>query len=134
MYICVHLKLKNLEKSLFILLAVISTVIASCSKDAKINRRIDGEWKVVSIAGASIPSDESYTWKFSKDEKLTGDGTYTEVDSFGTYSIPFTYTVGSEKITLVIDGFAEILTVSKYEKKKLELIDSDNDVWVLDPK
>jgi hypothetical protein len=123
-----------MKKSLFILLAVVATFIASCSKDAKINRRIDGEWKVVSIGGASIPADESYTWKFSKDEKLTGDGTYTEVDSFGTYSTPFTYSVGSEKITLVIDGFSTVLSVNKYEKKKVELIDSDGDVWVLDPK
>jgi hypothetical protein len=123
-----------MKKSLFILLAVVATFIASCSKDAKINRRIDGEWKVVTIAGASIPSDESYTWKFSKDKKLTGDGTYTEVDPSGTYSTPFTYTVGSEKITLVIDGFSEIFSVNKYEKTKLELIDSSGDVWVLDPK
>jgi len=31
-------------------------------------------------------------------------------------------------------GYAEILTVDVYEKKKLELIDLDNDVWVLEPK
>lgn len=123
-----------MKKKLFILLAIIATVITSCSKDAKINRRIDGEWKVVTIAGASIPSDESYTWKFSKDKKLTGDGTYTEVDPTGTYSTPFTYTVGSEKITLIIDGYSEIFSVNKYEKTKLELIDSSGDVWVLDPK
>lgn len=123
-----------MKKSLFILLAVVAAFVASCSKDAKINRRIDGEWKVVTIAGASIPSDESYTWKFSKDKKLTGDGTYTEVDPSGTYSTPFTYTVGSEKITLIIDGFSEIFSVNKYEKTKLELIDSSGDVWVLDPK
>lgn len=123
-----------MKKSLFILLAVVATLIASCSKDAKINRRIDGEWKVVSIGGAALASDESYTWKFGKDKRFTGDGTFTVVDLTGTYTMPFTYTVGSEKITLIVDGTSDIYSVTKYEKKNLELIDSDGVVWVLDPK
>jgi len=123
-----------MKKSLFILLAVVATVIASCSKDAKINRRIDGEWKVVSIGGASVPSDETYTWKFSKDKKLNGDGTLTYTSSIGTDVTAFTYTVATAKITMSYNGLAEILTVSKYERKKIELIDSSGDIWVLDPK
>lgn len=123
-----------MKKSLFILLAVVATVIASCSKDAKINRRIDGEWKVVSIGGASLAADETITFKFAKDKKLDGDGTLTWTDIFGTDVTAFTYTVSSGKITMMYSGYAEILTVSKYERKKIELIDSDSEVWVLDPK
>ncbi len=123
-----------MKKSLFILLAVVATLIASCSKDAKINRRIDGEWKVITIGGASLASDESYTFKFNKDKKENGDGTITYTDTFGTDVTAFTYTVSNEKITITYSGFAEILTVSKYEKTKLELIDIDNNVWVLEPK
>jgi hypothetical protein len=123
-----------MKKSLFILLAVVATFIASCSKDAKINRRIDGEWKVVSVGGAALASDESYTFKFNKDKKVDGDGTITYTDTFGTDVTAFTYSVSSEKITMTYSGFADILTVSKYEKTKLELIDIDNNVWVLEPK
>jgi hypothetical protein len=123
-----------MKKSLFILLAVVATLIASCSKEAKINRRIDGEWKVVSIGGAALAADEIYTFKFNKDKKENGDGTITYTDSFGTDASPFTYTVSSGKITMSFSGYAEILTVNVYEKKKLELIDLDNDVWVLEPK
>jgi hypothetical protein len=123
-----------MKKSLFILLAVVATFVASCSKDAKINRRIDGEWKVVSIGGASLAADETYTFKFNKDKKLDGDGTITYTSSLGTDVTAFTYTVATAKITMSYSGFAEILTVSKYERKKIELIDSSGDIWVLDPK
>jgi hypothetical protein len=128
------LKMKKMKKSVFMLLAIIATIAFSCSKDAKINRRIDGEWKVVSVGGVPLPIDESVTFKFIKDDKLTGDGTLTETWDSGSYTTPFTYTVGSEKIIFVMDGSSEVLTVLTYEKDKLELIDSDSDVWVLDPK
>jgi hypothetical protein len=123
-----------MKKVLFMMLAIVATLITSCSKDAKINRRIDGEWQVKSIAGVAMGSDESYVFKFNKDNKLTGDGTATYTDSFGTDSAPFTYSVADQKITIVADGVASIFSVSKYVKDKLELIDEDNDVWVLDPK
>jgi hypothetical protein len=123
-----------MKKSLLILLAIVVTITLSCSKDAKINRRIDGEWKVITLGGMPLDVDESITFKFIKDDKLTGDGTITETWSNGSYTTPFTYTVGSEKIIFVIDGSSEVLSVLTYEKDKLELIDSDNDVWVLDPK
>ncbi len=123
-----------MKKSLFVLLALIATITFSCSKDAKINRRIDGEWNVVTLGGVPLDVDESITFKFIKDDKLTGDGTITETWSSGSYTTPFTYTVGSEKIIFVIDGSSEVLSVLTYEKDKLELIDSDNEVWVLDPK
>lgn len=123
-----------MKKSLFILLAVVATLIASCSKEAKINRRIDGEWKVVSIGGASLAADESYVFKFNKDKSENGDGTVTATDNFGTDVIAFTYVVSSGKITLSYSGFAQILTVNVYERKKIELIDEDNDIWVLEPK
>lgn len=123
-----------MKKSLFILLALIATITFSCSKDAKVNRRIDGEWKVISLGGIAIPVDESITLKFIKDDKLTGDGTLTETWSSGSISEPFTYSVSSEKIILTIDGSTEVLSVLTYEKDRLELLESGGDLWVLDPK
>ena len=123
-----------MKKSLFILLAVVATFIASCSKDAKINRRIDGEWKVVSIGGATLTADETITFKFAKDKKENGDGTITYTYNNQSDVEAFTYVVSSGKITMMYSGYADILTVSKYERKKVELIDSDGEIWVLDPK
>ena len=123
-----------MKKYLFILLAIVVTTITSCSKDAKINRRIDGEWQVKTIGGSPLGSDESYVFKFIKDKKLTGDGTVTYTDDFDSDVEPFTYSVSDQKITFVFNGYAEVLTVLKYEKEKLELMDFDGEVWTLEKK
>ena len=134
-YLCLNLKFNIMKKTLLILFVVLSVAVTSCSKDATINRRIDGDWKVVTIAGMA-PVGESYTFSFNKDKKLTGNGTLTYSSAAGTVATTFTYTVADQKITLTETGVAtpEVLSVSKYEKKHIELIDSQNYVWVLEPK
>lgn len=123
-----------MKRGLLILLVAVLAVISSCSKDAKINRRLDGEWQVVSIGGVAPEATESYVMKFIKEDKLTGNGTLTYTFMSQSYTDAFTYSVLDQKITLIIDGTAEILTVTTYEKDRMELIDSDGDLWVLDPK
>jgi hypothetical protein len=127
-----------MKKGLLILLVAVLAVASSCSKDAKINRRLDGEWKVVTIAGVAPAVDESYTLLFNKIDKLTGSGilTYDYVvlgQPFSTVDV-FSYSVVDQKMTLIVDGTAEIWSVTKYEKDRMEMVDSDGDVWVLDPK
>lgn len=123
-----------MKKGLFIMLTIVSTLVMSCSKDAKINRRIDGEWKVLTIGGQSLESSESATFEFDKDGRKEGDGTLTWVNSLGTTTNAFTYSVADQKITLTLDGAAEILNVTKYEKANLQFNDIDGDVWVCEPK
>lgn len=126
--------MKKMKKGLLILMAVIFTVVSSCSKDAKINRRIDGESKVISIGNEVLSQNHSLTMNFKKDEKKNGSGTLIEVNNGTSESTAFSYNVANEKITLIVDGLAEILVVKKYEKERLEFLDYDNEVWVLDPK
>ncbi|MES2587584.1 MAG: lipocalin family protein [Bacteroidota bacterium] len=124
-----------MKKVLFALLAVTVLVASSCSKDAKINRRLDGEWKVTSYDGKALASDETETYTFAKTDKLKGTGTYAATGTGYSINIPFTYTIGDEKITLVVDGTdADVTTVTTYEKKKMEFKDSDGVVTVLEPK
>jgi len=123
-----------MKKGLFILLLAFLAVTASCSKDAKINRRLDGEWKVVSLAGQAPGANESYTFKFIKEDKLTGNGTLTSTFLSQSFVDAFTYSVLDQKITIIVDGTAELFSVTKYEKDKMELVDSSGDVWILDPK
>ncbi|NBO59906.1 MAG: hypothetical protein EBU82_02910 [Flavobacteriia bacterium] len=127
-----------MKKGILMLLVAVLAVASSCSKDAKINRRLDGEWKVVTIAGVAPAVDESYTLLFNKIDKLTGSGilTYDYVvlgQPFSTVDV-FSYSVVDQKMTLIVDGTAEIWSVTKYEKDRMEMVDSDGDVWVLDPK
>ena len=123
-----------MKKGLLILLVAVLAVASSCSKDAKINKRLDGEWKVVTIGGIAPEVGESYTLKFIKEDKLTGNGTLTYAFLGQSFTDAFTYSVLDQKITLILDGTAEIWSVTKYEKDGMEMVDSDGDVWVLDPK
>ncbi len=122
-----------MKKLLFALLAVTVLVSSSCSKEKKINRRIDGSWKEVSYNGVAVPADEQSTITFSKDKK-GGTGTM----SYSIISIPFTYTLVEDKMTIVstIDGISdtEIVTINTYEKDKLEWTDSDGDKSTFEPK
>jgi hypothetical protein len=123
-----------MKKGLLVLLVAVLAVVSSCSKDAKINRRLDGEWNVVSIGGVVTEATESYTMKFIKEDKLTGNGTLTYTFMSQSFVDAFTYSVLDQKITLIVDGTAEMLSVTKYDKDRMEMIDTDGDLWVLDPK
>jgi hypothetical protein len=123
-----------MKKGLLVLLVAILAVVSSCSKDAKINRRLDGEWTVATIGGVAPEATESYVMKFIKEDKLTGNGTFTYTFMSQSYTDAFTYSVLDQKITLILDGTAEIFSVTKYEKDRMEMVDTDGDLWVLDPK
>jgi len=126
--------MKKLIYAAFILLAVVFT---SCSKEARINRKLDGEWKVTSVAGQSVPSDEAFYFTFEKDGK-DGKGSYTMVSEGQTLTIPYTYTLSDDKLTITMtengDVETEVFTVNKYESSKIEMTDSDNYLYVLEPK
>ncbi len=126
-----------MKKVLFVLLAVTVLVSSSCSKEKKINRRIDGEWKEVSYNGVAVPADEQATISFSKDKK-GGTGSISFAESGVSISIPFTYTLVEDKMTLVTTfaGSSEtsIMTINTYEKDKLEWTDSDGMKSVMEPK
>ncbi|MCE3296082.1 MAG: hypothetical protein K0R65_1796 [Crocinitomicaceae bacterium] len=115
------------------MLALVAVVMVSCSKDAKINRRIDGDWRVISIGGFSVDPD-IIIMSFDKEKRKTGDGSLSWTNEFGTEVSAFSYSVQDQKITLTLDGETEVLNVTKYEKDDLEFSDSDNDLWILERK
>jgi hypothetical protein len=123
----------KMKKGLFLMLALVAVVMVSCSKDAKINRRIDGDWRVISIGGFSVDPD-IIIMSFDKEKRKTGDGSLSWTNEFGTEVSAFSYSVQDQKITLTLDGETEVLNVTKYEKDDLEFSDSDNDLWILERK
>lgn len=76
---------------------------------------------------------ESYTFNFVKQDKLTGTGTITYTYPGDVLSLPFTYIIGDQKMTVSSFG-SEVYIVMKYEKTRVELLDSAGDLWVLTPK
>jgi uncharacterized protein (TIGR03066 family) len=125
-----------MKKVLFALLAVTILLASSCSKEKKINKRLDGIWKMVSYEGEAIPSEEQVTYTFTKDEKDNGTGSVS-FDEDGV-SIPFTYTISEDKVTVTItfmgESNTEVLTITKYKKDRIEWTESDGKKAVLDPK
>jgi hypothetical protein len=124
-----------MKKSLLLLLTVVSLITFSCSKDAKINRRLNGEWSVITVDNTPLEVGETITFSFDKEDKLTGTGVISYGYTGVNVSINFTYSVASEKLILVTsDGDSDMYTVMKYENSLMELMDSDGDIWVLNPK
>lgn len=119
-----------MKKLLFI--AIISVVaLASCSKERKLNRKLDGTWMVTSYDGQAMGSGESITITFDKDEKDNGKYTMTSVYSGFTYTESGTYQLTKDDmITLTSGNDSDIMTVTDYSKTDMT-VTSDGDIMIL---
>ena len=126
-----------MKKVVYATLLMVAVLISSCSKESRINRKLDGEWKTVSIAGQSLEAGENQYLTFEKDGKK-GKGSIQYVYDTISQTSPFTYTLDGDKLTIVLTYGAqvetEVLTVNTYESKKIEMTDSENIKIVLEPK
>jgi hypothetical protein len=126
-----------MKKVIYATLLLVAVLITSCSKEARINRKLDGEWKVTSISGETFESGESMYFTFEKDGK-EGKGSIQYVYGTESQTNSFTYTLADDKLTLIVtDGTdidTEVLTINSYESEKIEMSDSDNTKFVLEPK
>ena len=115
-------------------------VLASFSKESKLNRKLDGSWNVVSYSVDGV--DQSMTnvtmvMSFTKDKK--GVGTYTntltvlsvpQVET-GSYVLTEDATITENKITPGTGSSTSVYTVTDYSKSDLTLTQtSSGDVYV----
>ncbi len=126
-----------MKKVVYATLLLVAVLISSCSKEARINKKLDGEWKVTSISGESLPAGSSLYFTFEKNGK-EGKGSFQSVNGAKTETVPFTYTLNDDKLTLVLtyetDIETEVLTINTYESKKIVMTDSDSQKIVMEPK
>lgn len=109
-----------MKKFLFLSVAILAFVLGSCSKEAKLNRKLDGKWEITTVNSVAVPAADAYTITFTKDKKGKGAVVY----SVGALSITGTYVLTEDKtITVTIGGGADVMTVSDYSKDKLVLVD-----------
>ena len=112
-----------MKKFLFLSVAILAFVLGSCSKEARLNRKLDGKWEVTTEAGVAVADADKYTITFTKDKKGTGALVFaSSVDAFaisGSYELD-----KNEKITITFPGSTtpEVLKVKDYSKSKLVLI------------
>ncbi len=118
-----------MKKVLFALLAMTVLVASSCSKEKKINKRLDGTWKAVMLDNDVLTSTESAEFTFTKDEKDNGTGIMSLKDGEFTLALTFTYTLVEDKMDMIVDFLGEkdtiMYTVTKYDKTDLELVDRE---------
>lgn len=117
-----------MKKFLFLSVAILAFVLGSCSKEAKLNRKLDGKWEITTEDGTAVADDEKYTVEFTKDKD--GKGAVTMASTSQGIAFTGTYVLDKdEKITITLNAFGTtdvtILKVKDYSKSKLVLTDED---------
>lgn len=105
-------------------IALIALLSVSCSKEQRINRKIDGEWKLKMYNGGGVSDGLIETYTFSKDKKGKGIGVYKYVYGNTNSSIPFDYYITNDDISLKYDQGSSVYTVELKDKNNLMLTDS----------
>ncbi len=120
-----------MKKGLVLMMLAVVFVFASCSKESKLNRKLDGKWNLTKLDGNALPSGYSSSITFTKDKKV---GTYSTTFTFGGLSgtDSGTYTLeGDTKITTTSNtsgSTAVTSTIVEYTKTTLKISDADGDV------
>lgn len=113
--------MKKIKLALLALTVVL--IAAACSKDQKVVKQLDGEWKTTSekVNGVELPdslSDNTGIYKFEKCKVKKGpcSGTYTDAGK----SMPFTYEISEKgtKMTMTVFGIATTSDIVESSKTK----------------
>ena len=117
-------------KKIFTVLFVASILLVSCSKESKLNRKLDGEWNCVTYDGIAPTAGQSLVVKFDKDKKGKGNMTWTFVDAGVTDVDTYSYVlVEDKKIIFTGTGstaaYTDTLLVKSHSKKDLTITDVD---------
>lgn len=115
-------------KKLLSLVVAVTMLFASCSKERKLNKRLDGKWEVETMAsgGFSISPSAfgmSMVFEFSKDKKDNGTVTLTYTEMGVSETQKGSYTLDKdEKITIKMDGEeSQEMTVEDYSKTDMTI-------------
>ena len=126
--------LKGTMKKLMMIRVAATMMMASCSKESKLNKKLDGSWNLVSMSenGVDQPmTGMTMVMAFVKDKK--GVGTYTQTFTItgfpasvetGTYALTDDTSISITKLTPTA-GTASSVTVTDYSKTDMTLTDTD---------
>lgn len=96
-------------KKYILLFSTVALIVYACSKDQKVVRQLDGEWKVTDVKNDGVSADAasyqntSYTFEKCRVHKDDCSGSLKIGDpSKGEFSFPFTYSIDEKgtKITI----------------------------------
>lgn len=113
-------------------LILLLLLLASCSKEQRINRKLDGEWVATTYFGTAPSSHEEYFFHLSKDTKDTGDGFLRISEGSSKTTLGISYYMVDDDITMIIDSDAYSFTIKSYSRRKIELVDTYGLVTILE--
>jgi len=127
--------MKKINFLVIVLLIVVTALVSSCKKEAKIEKNLwnkGGEWniesRVIKIT-STIPSlnfnKTFYNWgtyTFKKD----GNGNYTITVNGSFETGTLTYSNTEDKLTLIINNQARVFDILEWEKDKMKIINTEN--------
>ena len=126
-------------KSLYVFLFIVIAV--SCSKQARINRKLDGSWTLVSIDGTVLPANNiSYRqYVFARTGNKTGTvNIQTETVTNGNYHFHGTYTINNKgQLNMDLEDMysnpVELnYEVTSFSNKEIVMVDAGGGVNVLE--
>ncbi|MCC7452523.1 MAG: hypothetical protein IT222_00040 [Crocinitomix sp.] len=127
-----------MKKNLILLVVTSLFIMTSCSKDATLNKKIDGEWIVESIDGTTFLSGMSIVFKFEKDKQGKGAFTITETYDGSTDTQIGNYILVDDQyiyLRTATESYALVFKIQEYSKTELKLfVEDDSDLWVLKKK
>ena len=109
-------------KKIAMLFVAATLVLTACSKEKKVNKKLDGSWTLVSENDSEITADKGTTvLNFEKDKKEgKGSRVYTDSKSNVT-TTDFAYTLEGNILKTSSDSY----TVAEYTKTDLTLLSTN---------
>lgn len=110
-----------------IIICFAAICFTSCSKERKLNKRLDGDWNLISYDGSALSHTEVWTFKKSS----TGNGTIKSIETYipsggATYTSTHTGTyvlTKDETIAIDWDNGDDTFVITEYSRKDLTLVE-----------
>jgi hypothetical protein len=120
-----------MKKIIFFSISVITILLTSCSKETKLNRKIDGDWLLIEMNDQKVTDQEELIYSFEKDRKGKGNVQSKNTNEDGiitTYNGTYTLIEDTKIImTFNYNGLLESQSylILKATHSKLKLADSE---------
>ncbi len=123
-----------MKKIIFALIAITMLSLSSCSKETRINNKLDGFWNVTQSDNIVMPAGSTLTLDFSKGKKGAGTGTSKGTGYFILATYDFAYQITSNKLEILHASTKDSYTVTEYTSQNITLTKSNGTISKLEAK
>lgn len=113
-------------------LACFVFLLQACSRDKKLNTRLDGSWEAEQFLGVRATKNTQFKLTFEKDAAKEGYGVMYIRSGSSEYTEGFTYTIDNENLNLFSENNFYFFRITSSSKKRMTLIDQSDKITVLE--